>query len=429
MAGEKTCFVVMGFNKKTDYATGRTLDLDKTYRAIIKPAVQAAGMHCVRADEIVHSGIIDVPMFQQLLEADLVIADVSTMNPNALYELGVRHALRPFSTIVIGESRIKEKGYPFDLSHLAIRDYVHLGDGIDYEEAVGFSGKLAAAIQTILAQPKDDSPVYVYLTALRQPTVAAAVAAAPPAPAATRSPSEATLSMVLEQADAALGKSDFAGARALLEMACRIRPNDPYLIQRLALATYKSKQPTVLEALRAARDLLSALKPEATNDPETLGLWGAVHKRLWEVTDERAALDTSVFAYEKGFYIKNDYYNGINLAFLLNLRATLSSPAEAVADFIDAERVRRRVAVICRQLIAQESPATPPTERYWVIATLAEALRGYGEIEEHEQVLAKAFALAVPDWMRDSTREELNKLATLLADSPLKYLQRDAPRS
>jgi hypothetical protein len=63
-----TCFVIMGFNKKTDFETGRTLDLDKSYRNMIKPAVEAAGMECVRADEIVHSGLIDVPMYKQLLQ-------------------------------------------------------------------------------------------------------------------------------------------------------------------------------------------------------------------------------------------------------------------------------------------------------------------------------------------------------------------------
>ena len=84
----KSCFVVMGFGTKTDFPTGRTLDLDKTYRAIIKPAVEEAGLRCVRADEIVHSGSIDVAMYRELLESDLVVADISTCNPNALYELG-----------------------------------------------------------------------------------------------------------------------------------------------------------------------------------------------------------------------------------------------------------------------------------------------------------------------------------------------------
>ena len=83
-----TCFVVMGFGKKTDYKTGHTLDLDQSYKNMIKPAVEEAGLECVRADEIVHAGVIDKPMYGQLLTADVVVADLSTANANAFYELG-----------------------------------------------------------------------------------------------------------------------------------------------------------------------------------------------------------------------------------------------------------------------------------------------------------------------------------------------------
>ena len=41
---KKTCFVVMGFGQKPDFRTSRVLDLDKTYRHIIKPAAEAAPM-------------------------------------------------------------------------------------------------------------------------------------------------------------------------------------------------------------------------------------------------------------------------------------------------------------------------------------------------------------------------------------------------
>ncbi len=114
-----TCFVVMGFGKKTDFETGRTLDLDKSYNNMIKPAVEVAGLKCIRADEIVHSGLIDVPMYEQLLKADIVVADLSTSNKNAYYELGVRHALRPYTTVVIAEDGIKT--FPFDINHVAVR--------------------------------------------------------------------------------------------------------------------------------------------------------------------------------------------------------------------------------------------------------------------------------------------------------------------
>jgi hypothetical protein len=108
----------MGFGEKVDFQTGRKLNLDASYHNMIKPTVEASGLECIRADEIVHSGVIDVPMYDRLLKADVVIADLSTYNPNAFYELGVRHALRPFSTIVIAEDKLT---YPFDVNHIVIR--------------------------------------------------------------------------------------------------------------------------------------------------------------------------------------------------------------------------------------------------------------------------------------------------------------------
>src|SRR6476659_7404528 len=90
-ANQKQCFVVMGFGIKTDFATGRKLDLNKSYRLLIKPVVEAKGLGCIRADGIRLSVTIDVPMYQELLKADVVIADLSTANVNAFYELGIRH--------------------------------------------------------------------------------------------------------------------------------------------------------------------------------------------------------------------------------------------------------------------------------------------------------------------------------------------------
>lgn len=75
---KKRCFVIMGFGKKTDFASGRTLDLNKTYKNIIQPAVETAGYECIRADEIQDSTIIDKSMYAFLITSELVIADIST---------------------------------------------------------------------------------------------------------------------------------------------------------------------------------------------------------------------------------------------------------------------------------------------------------------------------------------------------------------
>lgn len=110
----------MGFGVKTDYSTGNTMDLDQTYKYIIKPVAEECGYRCVRADEIKHSSIIDRSMYGLLLSADLVIADISTYNPNAIYELGVRHGVKPYHTIILKE---KEGNMPFDLSHTNMLNY------------------------------------------------------------------------------------------------------------------------------------------------------------------------------------------------------------------------------------------------------------------------------------------------------------------
>ena len=64
-------------------------------------------MRSLRADEIVHAGNIDSPMYRRFMKADVVVADISTYDPNAFYELGVRHALRPYGTIIIAEERTR----------------------------------------------------------------------------------------------------------------------------------------------------------------------------------------------------------------------------------------------------------------------------------------------------------------------------------
>ncbi len=420
---DKMCFVIMGFGTKTDFVTGRSLDLDKSYRTLIRPAVENAGLRCVRADEIVHAGSIDVTMYRHLLNADLVIADISTCNPNALYELGVRHALRPFTTITIAEDKIT---YPFDVSHIAIRHYQHLGQGIDFEEAVRFRGELTSAIQTLLERPEPDSPVYSSVSGLNPPIIelvakAEAAATEPPAPE-----SDVTLSVLTQRAEAALAASRFDEAKMLFS-AARVIRDDPFLVQRLALATYKSRSPSdaeALEALEEAKAILRGLDPEVSNDPETLGLWGAVHKRLWSATGGHDHLDTAILAYERGFDIRNDYYNGINLAFLLNLRATVSSPAEQIADFVNAERVRRRVIPLCER---QLPIAASPPERYWLQATLAEAHLGIGDEPTGAAWLERARREPVAAWMFDTTQKQLAELRELLKPSPLEMIRTSFP--
>ena len=389
---KKTCFVVMGFGTKTDYTKPKTFNLDKTYRNIIKPAALAAGLECIRADEIAHSGNINVPMYERLLNADVVVADVSTYNCNAFYELGVRHALRPYTTIIISEDGMT---FPFDVAQIAVRKYHHLGEGIDYEEVERMKQDLSGAMKTISEKEADDSPVYTFIKDLKPPmlTVAEAIASvaatlplqsrATPdiAPGSTNNP---TLSILMEQAEKALARNDFVVAKALFADLHEKMPNDVSVVHKLTLATYKAKLPTEKDALEEARKLLEGLNPTESTDTETLGLLQAVHKRLWSLSKDRSHLDEAIWSSQKGFYLKNDYYNGINLAYLYNVRASISEGSDAVTDSVLAQRTRRRVVDICEALLnkTKAESAAKSFDRdatYWVLATLAEAWTGLGD--------------------------------------------------
>ena len=201
-------------------------------------------------------------------------------------------------------------------------------------------------------------------------------------------------------------------------------------------------------ALREACDLLDKLNPSTSNDTETLGLWGAVHKRLWEKAGDATALDKAIRSYKRGFFLRNDYYNGINFAFLLNVRAAHAASlakasagaaesarhlADAIADFVQAERTREEVLTICDEWI-KSSPVPDEkaseialkqyrNNKYWVVATKAEAYLGTGKATEAKATYQEAYAFAPDPWMIESTEEQRAKLETLLADSPLKYVQ------
>ncbi len=417
MADQKTCFVVQGYGKKTDFATGRVLDLDKSYN-IIKMAVEEAELECIRSDEIPQSGSIDRLMYEQILTADLVIADLSTSNVNAAYELGVRHALRPFTTIVIAEEQFR---FPFDLNHIVIRTYRHLGEDLGFSEAMEFKQSLAAAIAEILGKDEVDSPVYTYLAGLRAPVLSAADAAdAAPPPAAAgdgAGADGASTKALLDAALAARAAGDWVQAKAVLTGLRALRPHDDFVTQQLALATYKAKVPTEAAALQEALAVMADLGPGTSTDPETLGLWAAIHKRLWEIEPEPAVLDEAIKGALKGFILKQDHYNGINLAFLLDVRAARAGvPAdEATADRVRARQARADVVGIAQQRLEGE---LSDEERYWLTATIWEAHAGLGDESAAAEWEAKAVAIAPESWMVDSTREQLAKLRTLQAAAP-----------
>ncbi len=385
-----TCFVIMGFGKKTDYSSEpRTLDLDATYEAIIKPAVEACrDLECIRADKVLHSGIIDKPMYDMLLNADIVIADISTANANALYELGVRHALRPRATIIIKEIDGK---FHFDLNHLATLQYKHLGDDIGAREARTKSEELRQLIESVRQQSVNDSPVYTFIPNLREPTMSKLFTGGQPVPAAAALPPEGErLAQLIEAGRHAMAANDPVRACVCFQQALDIQQNaeatlanaglhqivvDPFVIQQLALATQRAKQPDAVSALRDAWTIIDRLAPAASTDPETLGIAGSIRKRLWTQVHDANDLNAAIDLYGRGFEIKRDYYNGENYALCLDWRAAVQNdPREADYDRTTARKVRDRIVESLESALKDPSVGDRSDYR-WMLATMSNTLR------------------------------------------------------
>ena len=104
-------FVAMPFGTKPG-ADGRPIDFNRVFAELLKPALEDAGCTVFRADEEQRAGDIRGDMFQELLAADLVLADLTLDNPNVWYELGVRHALRARGVVLVQGPRPSN---PFDI--------------------------------------------------------------------------------------------------------------------------------------------------------------------------------------------------------------------------------------------------------------------------------------------------------------------------
>lgn len=369
----KLCFVIMGFGKKTDFESGRTLDLDATYEAIIKPAAERAGLRCIRADEVMSSGIIDLEMYEMLLRADLVIADISTGNPNALYELGVRHGLCPHSTIII-----KEDGgrLYFDLDHVRTFQYHHLGEDIGAREAIRATADLEALIAGVLATERPDSPVYTFMPRLRRPTLNDEQFADL---VDEMEAEQERLANLIKRGEEAAGLSDHASAAAAYGLADRFKPRDPFIIQQLALSTYKAELPDPITALMNGIEIIKVLEPDLSNDPETRGITGAMHKRLWLITGARAQLDIAIRHYRRGFEVRGDYYNGENLATCFDMRAPLhTDPNERLYDLMSAQKTREGIVANLLDVL-RFSSTDERSDLHWILATLANCTLALGD--------------------------------------------------
>lgn len=162
MVGIDTCFVVMPFGiKPKNDGTNGTYNFDKVYRVIIQRAIKNASMKPLRADETEGNRIIHADMFKDLRDRPVVLVDLSLLNPNVMYELGIRHVMSPTGTVLMANEETIKK-LPFDIALSRTIPYKFDGDHLDWDEVE----RVVPLLQTAIEEAKGgspDSPIYAFL--------------------------------------------------------------------------------------------------------------------------------------------------------------------------------------------------------------------------------------------------------------------------
>jgi hypothetical protein len=110
----KKCFVIMPISDQPGYEPGH---FERVFEHIIQPACEQAGFKALRADDVQTTNFIALNVIKQILECEMAICDLSSRNPNVLYELGIRQAFNLPVTLI--KDKLTER--IFDIQ--GIRDY------------------------------------------------------------------------------------------------------------------------------------------------------------------------------------------------------------------------------------------------------------------------------------------------------------------
>src|SRR5262249_9111835 len=149
-APTKTAFVLRPFGNRNG------IDFDHVQRELIDPTLIKLGIRSTTADSLLEAGSVRADLFQLLLAADVVIADVSLAHGGAFYHPGVRHALPPNHTIVV---RSATSDAPLELRSDRGLTYEPHDPGKAIDE-------LLRTARATLASDRTDSPLFLTLPEL-----------------------------------------------------------------------------------------------------------------------------------------------------------------------------------------------------------------------------------------------------------------------
>lgn len=435
----------MPFGKKPDPAGGPEIDFDRIYENALAPAIEAASMEGIRADEERTGGIIHKPMFERLMLCDYAIADLTTANANVFYELGVRHTARPRTTLTLFA---RQQRIPFDVNYLRSLPY-DLGPGHVFGEEEARA--LREATTKRLAELRElgvdgaaiDSPVFQLLTDWQPGEIARlrtdvfrervqanealkrrlAAIRAKHRKEETREDAGADLLAFRGE----LGALDMVEAATVVDLMLTYRAVEDWtgmielyeeMPEELRRQVLVREQLSFAHNRRAgerddltdrdeALHILHEIEREKGPSSETLGLLGRIHKDQWQDADDAddpaapGHLANAIDAYRRGYLADHrDAYPGVNLLTLLEIEGSPASLDE-----------KRHLLPVVH--FAVERRLSCPTADYWDHATAIEV----AVLERDEAAARKQLGLALgkvrETWEPRSTAGNLAMIASV----------------
>ena len=408
------CFVLMPFGTKAN-ADGSTINFDRVYQDLIAPAVRDAELEPIRADQEVFGGIIHKPMFERLILCPFAVADLTTANANVYYELGVRHAFKPFSTVqIIAEgSRL-----PFDVQMLRTIPYKLGVDGVpDHAGAAATSTAIAKFLKEARTGAKD-SPIFQLIDGLPVPNlehlktdvfrdqVEYSLQVRDRLANARRSSQKADAVRSVEKdlgdtTDLDTGVAidlmlSYRAVSAWEDMVKLIQQFSVPLAQTVMVREQLGLALNRLKRRDEAQQVLLKLLEERGPSSETCGILGRVYKDQWEDAAKsgnaflaKGYLDKAIKMYLQGFESDwRDAYPGINAVTLMELR---NPPDDRRKELVPVVRyaVQRKI---------EKSKAD-----YWDYATLLELAVLEGSQQAAAEALGDALANVRESWEPETT--------------------------
>ncbi len=360
----KNCFVIMGFGKKTSLLHKKGIDLDFVYNNIIKPAVAQTEFVAIRADEVSGNSLIGRKMFLRLVTADLVIADITCLNANAMYELGVRHALRPYSTIIIKDDLTD---FPFDIFDVP---YIKYSSKLTSNSISNTISILSQRINDI--KEELDSPFFSYMSEI------------PPVDNkiikrlekhindtnCDNGCNDLTYSQSINLINEYINTDDFDAALNEINKLLSSCSENMELKIKKAFCMYKRNEDS-LDNLKQTLKYIHDNNLDSVVNVDILCIVGAIQKRLWLKTSIYDYLEGAITSYESAFYINKDYYPGSNYGYLLLEKANIQTDIEICRElFYEAKSIYRSIVKKCRNNYTIDE---------WAAATLSTAFAVLGD--------------------------------------------------